>query len=157
MDMINKDPKTWAAFEAYCQWLSLPRHFANYTDDELEAKGFNFELIELLKIKYKKDFAIKFCVSGQMLTDWDKHPDLHANIKKNWKKWGKSLTPGLMGKFAEKLAVEADPARMGIWLKYVEEEGKEESGVNVHIGIENVLKALKEDGEIKDESNGKKD
>lgn len=147
--METKDSKSWAAFEKYCEWLSLPRYFSKLTPEQLEEKGFNTDLIELLSIKYKKDFSVKFSISLEMLNDWDKHPELKARIKKNWKSWCKKLTPGVMGKFYEKLMEEADPGRMKIWMEHVEEENKDEGSVNINLGLDNILKSMKEDGEIK--------
>lgn len=137
-----KDPKMWAAFEKYVEWLSLPRHFSRFTKEQMEEKGFTQDLIELLSLRYKKDFAAHFAVTPETLTDWDKHPDLNAMLKKNWKSWCKKLTPGVMGKFYEKLMIEGDPGRMKIWMEHVEEENKEEKPVTVNIGLQNMLKAL---------------
>ena len=137
-----KDPKMWAAFEKYVEWLSLPRHFSKFSKEEMEEKGFNQDLIELLSIRYKKDFAEHFAVTTETLQDWDKHPDLNAMLKKNWKSWTKKLTPGVMGKFYEKLMTEADPARMKIWMEHVEEENKEDKPVTINLGLQNMLKAL---------------
>jgi hypothetical protein len=53
-----------------------------------------------------------------------------------------------MGRFAEKLFEEADPARMKIWLSTIEDEGKEDNTVNVNLGFANILRSMKEDGEI---------
>ena len=148
--MDIKDSKTWVAFDKYCEWKSLPRHMSGMMLTDLEEKGFPDEMIELLQLKYKKDFCEKFCININMLKEWDKHPEFEARIKKNWKKWTRHLTPGIMGKFYEKLMVEADPGRFKLWMEHVEEEGKQENPVNVNIGYENILKAMAQDGELKE-------
>lgn len=155
--MEIKDPKMWAAFEKYCEWRSLPRFYHDLSDDNLQEKGLSPDLVELCRIRFKKDFAEKFAVPVSTLADWDKHPDLANKIKKNWKAWCKSLTPGVMGKFHEKLMAEADAGRMKIWLQSIEEEGKEEPTVNVNLGLENIIKSMKEDGDLKegDKEDGK--
>ena len=145
--MEIKDPKMFAAFERYCEWKSLPRYFANYTSEQLLGKGLSEDLVELARIRFKKDFAEKFSVETDMLTSWDKHPDLEKKVKDNWKKWGKKLTPNLIGKFAEKLFAEGDAARMKLWFEKIEGE-VEDTGVNVNIGFENILKAMREDNEL---------
>jgi hypothetical protein len=150
--MDIKDPKLFAAFDKFAEWLSLPRHFSKYTEEQLQEKGVTSDLVELLKLRYKKDFAEHFCVDPKMLVEWEKHPDMQAKIKSNWKSWTKKLTPGVMGKFYDKLMVEADPGRMNIWMKVVEEEGKDEGKVNVNIGIDNILKSMQEDGDFKQEN-----
>lgn len=143
-----KDTKLFAAFEKFIEWSSLPRHFSKLPEAKLNEMGLSSELVEMLKITTKKDFASTYCVTTEMLRDWEKHPDFTNRIKMNWKKWTKHLTPGIMGKFAEKLMQEADPARMNIWLKVVEDEGKDEGRVNLNIGIDNIIKSMKEDGDF---------
>lgn len=140
-----KDPKLWLAFEKYCEWSALPRHFAKLTLPELEERGFSGELIELLGIKDKASFCEKFNVTRSTLASWDKHPKFHEKIKASWKSWGKKLTPGVLGRFYEKLMMEGDPGRMKIWMQTIEEEGKDENAVNVNIGIENIRKSMQED------------
>lgn len=146
--MEMSDSKTWAAFDAYCEWLSLPRHYANFNAEQLEEKGFPSHLIDLLSIKTKKEFREKFCIGDEMLRDWDKHPELQKRIKANWKKWCKHLTPGVMSKFYEMLMKEGDAARIKVWMEHVEEESKPDNSVNLNIGFENILKSMKQDGDF---------
>jgi hypothetical protein len=148
-----RDPKTWAAYDSYCEWLSLPRHYATVPREKLVGFGLPEHLIELASISTKKQFGDKFLIEPGMLLSWDKLPDLQEKVKKNWKQWAKHLTPGVMGKFHEKLMEEADPARMKIWLQTIEDEGKEDSTINLSIGIDNIRKSMQEDMEI---DNGKK-
>jgi len=154
--MEIKDPKIWLAFSKYCEWLSLPRHYSGLTSEQLEEKGFPIELVELLQLKYKKDFSSHFQVGPEILKEWDKHPELRGRVKQNWKSWCKCLTPGVMGKFYEKLMEDADPGRMKIWMEHVEEEDKSDNTVNLNIGFENILKSMREDGDLKP-TEGKKD
>ena len=146
--MEINDPKLFAAFDKFGEWLSLPRHFSKFTIEQLEEKGFSPDLIELVQLRYRKDFGEKFCITKDMLHDWERCPEMQSRIKQNWKAWAKRLTPGVLGKFYEKLMVEGDAGRMNIWMKSVEEEGKDDGKVNVNIGIDNILKSMKADGEI---------
>ena len=143
-----KDTKLFAAFEKFVEWSSLPRHFSKLPEEKLLEMGLSTELVELLRLSKKKDFSAHFCVTMEMLRDWEKHPDFTNRIKSNWKKWTKHLTPGIMGRFAEKLMIEADASRMNIWLKVVEDEGKDEGRVNLNIGIDNIIKSMKQDGDF---------
>ena len=149
--MEIKDPKLWDAFEKYCLWRSIPKHFCLKSEQELEELGLSSDVIDLAKIRYKKDFAEKFLIDVSKLYDWDKHPELLNNIKKNWKSWGKSLTPNIVGKFYEKALVEADAGRFKAWMEHVEEENKEENTVNVNVAIEKILQNMVADGDIKTE------
>jgi len=144
-----KDPKLFAAFEKFAQWLSLPRHFSKFTTEQLEEKGFNPDIIELIQIRFRKDFAEKFFVSVPMLHEWEKCPEMQSRIKQNWKAWAKRLTPGVMGKFYEKLMIEGDASRMSLWMKSIEDEGKEDQkSININVGLENIIRSMKEDKEF---------
>jgi hypothetical protein len=144
-----KDPKVWAAFDSYCVWKSLPKHYSLVSKDELSGKGLPDDIIDLALIKTKKEFAKKFCLSTQMMSGWDSHPDLNKKVKASWKQWCKMYTPNVLAKFYEKLMEEGDAARMKIWMQTIEEEKSEEDGSkNINIGIEAVLRNMKEDGDL---------
>jgi hypothetical protein len=149
-----KDPKLWAAFERYCEWLSLPRHFHRMTPEQLSTLP--SDISDLISIRFKKDFCEKFSVDMHMLSDWDKHPDLKNMVKQNWKKWCKSLTPTVMESFYRKTVEEGDAGRVKLWMSLIEDEGNDQGQVNVNIGIENILKSMRADGELENKNGEEK-
>jgi hypothetical protein len=153
--MEIRDPKLWAAFETYCEWLSLPRHFHRMTPEQMASLPETIQ--ELMAIKFKKDFCAKFAVNMQMLSDWEKHPDLKNKVKDGWKRWTKSLTPNVMESFYRKTVEEGDAGRVRLWHELVEEMGKEGPSVNVNIGLENILKSMRDDGDLQTKNETKPD
>jgi hypothetical protein len=106
-------------------------------------------LIELCKIKNVRDFAEVYKYPYNEIRFWHSHPDFEKKMKGCWKGWLKKYTPGVMAKFHEKLLEEGDAQRMKVWLQAVEgEECVDEKNVNVSIGLEAIMKSMKEDGEL---------
>lgn len=117
------NPKKEKEFKLYVLWKSLPPLLRN----ELEKKpdlwkqtgfGENPIIEELLKIKTQGEFAIKFEVSPDTVSDWNK-TIMHRDLLGDYRQWAKMLTSNLLMAMYHKGIKYGDPHRIELWLKSI--------------------------------------
>ena len=72
----------------------------------------------LRKPKTQQEFAQKFGVSPDTLTDWKKRDDLWQGVKEEQKTWALEKTANIMAKFYQKIMQSGRAADFKLWFQY---------------------------------------
>lgn len=130
-----KQPRELAQiFDLFAQWLILSPLFRLMTPGQLEKFGIDDPAeLELLKVKTQKEFAQRFTVSVDTLTNWKKREDFRELIVKYKKEWGRNKTPSVMAGFYRKTVSKADAHRVKLWYQLFE-DFEEKSKVKIEGG-----------------------
>jgi hypothetical protein len=119
---IKSDLKRKKEFEIFARWLAISPLLKFLTEKELAKIGVDDpEEMKLLKIKTQEEFAKKFKLNVDTLTDWKKKKNLWELVDELKKQWGKSKTPSVLTGFYRKAVSEGDAARVKLWLQYFED------------------------------------
>jgi len=128
MKKTPKTPKKKAltkpdVFREFVQWISV------------------FELLR--EPKTQGEFAKKFGVSPDTLSDWKKRDDFWAEVKKEWKKWGREKTSNVMGRFYKTIMEKGVTPDFKLWFQYFL-DWKERQEFDVHAeDIKSLSEAIK--------------
>lgn len=138
---IPKKPETAPPFNPYkgheyrlfLVWSNIPVLLKTGNRANLEAMGVDDEeLLVLSECKTLGDFADKFGVSRDTLTEWKTKPVPVEFEKIDWRAWAKQLTKNVVNYLYEGIRVDKDAARIKLWLQAVDGY-VEESSVNTNL------------------------
>ena len=135
-------------YEAFIKWWALPSLLRRATEERLDSYGFTPDDIpdEFQNIKTQTDFAKKFSVSVDTLTDWKKRKDFWDRVKKETKEWVRGRTPNVILGLYQTAVREGNAAEVKFWMQYVEgwvEKGKIELEGELNQKVEVSIKELK--------------
>ena len=85
-------------FREFVLWMALPA--------SLKDKG------------TQGDFAKKFKVSENTLSDWKQRNDFWDSVGEEWKKWGKQKTTNVIAKFYNKIIREGMSQDFKLWFQF---------------------------------------
>jgi len=88
------------------------RLFEGITDDTIQ---------ELIECKTQAELAAYLDVRPTTISEWKKHEPSDEFRELDWRYWARKITPRIVGKFAERLEKESDPASFNAWMRYVEQ------------------------------------
>lgn len=74
--------------------------------------------------KTQKEFAEKFGVSKDTLTDWKKRNDFWTEVEREWKKWGREKTANVMSKLYNTIMQKGENPNFRLWLQYFQNWGE---------------------------------
>jgi hypothetical protein len=118
----NSNLKRPKEFEVFAKWLAISPLLKLLSERELEKIGVDdSEELWLLKIKTQADFAKKFKIGPDTLSEWKSLRGLWELVDAFKKQWGKSKTPSILAGFYRKAVSEGDAARVKLWLQYFED------------------------------------
>ncbi len=125
-------------FETFAEWLALSPLLKLLSEEQLTKIGVDDPReIELLKIKTQTEFAKKFKLSIDTLTDWKKRSELWELVDKYLEDWGAKKTPSVILGLYRKAVSEGDAPRVKLWLEYFKkfkETSKVEHGGKINFG-----------------------
>lgn len=140
-------------FRLYVLWKNLPREISQGMWEKLGVS--DDEILKLAGIKSQRDFAARFDLSEDTLTDWNK-AIREGNIDKDlllldWRYWAKQSTNAVVASLLRNIIKQGDAARFTAWMKYVEQVD-DKSTVNLQWDgladlVKNANKVLEENGE----------
>ena len=104
-------------YQLYLIWRSIPRTlteslFEGIADDTL---------LELKACKTQGELAEYLGVRPTTISDWKKHEPPSMFRELDWRYWARQITPRIVGKVAERLETDTDPASFNAWMRYVEQ------------------------------------
>lgn len=96
-------------FQRFCFWLCMPTMFKGKDFETLQEKFFidDEEMLELCQIKTMQDFAIKYNVHNDTLTDW-KRKAKQTDLFKYVQDWAKTVNKNVVAS-AYRSAMSKDP------------------------------------------------
>lgn len=94
----SKSLKRPDIFRVFISWMAIP--------------------VPLREPKTHTDFAKKFGVCIDTLTDWKKRPEFWPAVEEEWKRWGKEKTSNIIAKFYQKIMKYGFNADFKLWFQY---------------------------------------
>ncbi|HQZ14469.1 MAG TPA: hypothetical protein PLT55_01315, partial [Acidimicrobiia bacterium] len=91
-------------------------------------------LLELISCKTQGELAIYLDVRPTTISEWKKQEPPTQFRELDWRYWARQITPRIVGKFAERLETETDPASFNAWMRYVE-QAEEKSSVRGEFNV----------------------
>lgn len=108
-------------YRMFLIWKSLPPEFTKQGRSHLLKMGIDDEdILELSDIKTKKEFAEKYRLSQETMTEWDKNPVPIEYAEIDWRMWAKHLTRSVVTLLFEGIQSDKDAARITLWMKMVD-------------------------------------
>ncbi len=119
---VENPPILEKEYEAFIKWWALPSLLRRATKERLDKYGFTPDDIpdEFQNIRTQTDFAKRFSVSVDTLTDWKKREDFWDRVKKETKEWVRGRTPNVILGLYQTAVREGNAAEVKFWMQYVE-------------------------------------
>lgn len=119
-------------FNTFLLWKSLPSLLRDFNYTELEKLGFQDPVVmELLRIRWQKDFAERFKVDEATLSLWNEKIEKEDLL--DYKGWAKGLSRNVLLALYRKAVKEGTAAEAKLFLQVVE-DWREKAEVGVNIG-----------------------
>lgn len=132
MDIVRKIPKKSESeqpfnpykgqeYRLFLIWQSLPVTLRGISGEDAESRGVKDpEIIELIQCRTMSDFARRFGISNDTLTDWKKQPvpeDLQAI---DWRYWAREFTPEVVHHLLEGIREKKKADAIKLWFQTVD-------------------------------------
>lgn len=140
-------------FRLYVLWKSLPHEVTPQMWEKLGVD--DTEILKLSESKTQRDFAARYDLSEDTLSDWNKairSGDIDKDLLLlDWRYWAKQSTSAVVSALLRNITKHGDAARVTAWMKYIEDID-DRSTVNVEwTGLADLVKhantVLEEHGE----------
>jgi hypothetical protein len=132
MDIVRKIPKkseTEAEFNPYkgheyrlfLIWRSLPVTLRGISEDDAESRGVKDpEIMELIQLRTLGDFAKRFGISPDTLTDWKKKEVPAEYQMIDWRYWAREFTPEVVHHLLEGIREKKKADAIKLWFQTVD-------------------------------------
>lgn len=130
------NPYKGQEYRLFLIWRSLPMEIKSGGHPYLEEAGIDDDdLLALSDCKTQSQFAEKFGVSIDTLTDWKRKaiPPEYEAI--DWRTWARHLTTSVVALLFEGIQRDKDAARIKLWLQAVDGY-VEQSNINGNVSVE---------------------
>lgn len=130
------NPYKGQEYRLFLIWRSLPMEIKKGGRPYLEAAGIDDEdLLALSDCRTQSQFAEKFGLSIDTLTDWKRKavPPEYEAI--DWRTWAKQLTTSVVALLFEGIQKDKDAPRIKLWLQAVDGY-VEQSNINGNVSVE---------------------
>lgn len=133
----NWIPKRPREYRLFLIWKSLPSNWLQMGVEYMEALGIDDpDILELVGIKYQKDFAAQFDLDVTTLVLWNNKPVPPEYRDIDWRIWARKLTRNVMQALFEGMMTDKDAARAKLWLQATDGTFAEKTEVKTDIGKE---------------------
>lgn len=115
------NPYKGQEYRLFLIWRSLPVTLRGISSEDAESRGVKDpELMELIQLKTHGDFAKRFGISMDTLTDWKKKdvPDEYKII--DWRYWAKEFTSEVVHHLLESIREKKKADSIKLWLQTVD-------------------------------------
>lgn len=130
------NPYKGQEYRLFLIWRSLPMEIKKGGRPYLEAAGIDDDdLLALADCKTQSQFAEKFGLSIDTLTDWKNKPVPPEYEAIDWRTWAKQLTTSVVALLFEGIQKDKDAPRIKLWLQAVDGY-VEESNINSNVSVE---------------------
>lgn len=130
------NPYKGQEYRLFLIWRSLPMEIKIGGRPYLEKAGIDDDdLMALAECRTQSQFAEKFGLSIDTLTDWKNKPVPPEYEAIDWRTWAKQLTTSVVALLFEGIQKDKDAARIKLWLQAVDGY-VEESNINSNVSVE---------------------
>lgn len=137
-------------YRLFLTWRTLPVTLRGISVEDAEDRGVKDpELLELIQLKTQSDFANRFQISMNTLTEWKKQPVPAEFEKLDWRYWAREFTPEVVHHLLEGIREKKKADAIKLWFQTVD-GFVEETAVN-----NKATDALDAVAELIDSVNGK--
>ena len=129
-------PRLEKEYRLFLIWRALPLEIKNGGVAYLQKAGVDDEeLLELSQIKTKLDFAKKYGLNKDTLTEWNRQPVPPEYQDIDWRHWARQFTTRVVSLLFEGITEDKDAARIKLWLQAVDGY-VEQSSINNNVSVE---------------------
>lgn len=115
------NPYKGQEYRLFLMWMSLPVTLRGISSEDAELRGVKDpELMELIQLKTHGDFAKRFGISMDTLTDWKKKPVPDEFKMIDWRYWAKEFTPEVVHHLLEGIRTNKKADAIKLWLQTVD-------------------------------------
>lgn len=130
------NPYRGQEYRLFLIWRSLPMEIKNGGRAYLEKAGIDDEdLMAIAECKTQIQFAEKFGLSIDTLTDWKRKPVPPEYEAIDWRVWAKQLTQSVVALLYEGIQEDKDASRIKLWLQAVDGY-VEQSAIQGNVSVE---------------------
>lgn len=132
MDIVRKIPKKSESeqpfnpykgqeYRLFLIWQSLPVTLRGISVEDAESRGVKDpELVELIQCRSMGDFAERFGISRDTLTDWKKQPVPEELQQIDWRYWAREFTPEVVHHLLEGIREKKKADAIKLWFQAVD-------------------------------------
>lgn len=108
-------------YRLFLTWRTLPVTLRGISVEDAEDRGVKDpELLELIQLKTQSDFANRFQISMNTLTDWKKQPVPEEFEKLDWRYWAREFTPEVVHHLLEGIREKKKADAIKLWFQTVD-------------------------------------
>lgn len=152
------NPYKGQEYRLFLIWRSLPVTLRGISGEDAEDRGVKDpELLELIQCKTQGDFAKRFGISIDTLTDWKKKevPDEYKVI--DWRYWAKEFTSEVVHHLLESIREKKKADSIKLWLQtvdgFVEETAVNNKATDALDAVAELIDSVNRKADASDEHN----
>lgn len=115
------NPYKGQEYRMFLIWRSLPVTLRGISEEQAEERGVKDpEIVELIQLKTQSDFAERFQISMNTLTEWKRQavPDEYQMI--DWRYWAREFTPEVVHHLLEGIREKKKADSIKLWFQTVD-------------------------------------
>lgn len=132
MDIIRRNPKKTESevvfnpykgqeYRMFLIWRSLPVTLRGISEEDAESRGVKDpEIMELIQLRTMGDFAERFGISRDTLTDWKNKPVPDEYVAIDWRVWAREFTPEVVHHLLEGIREKKKADAIKLWFQTVD-------------------------------------
>lgn len=115
------NPYKGQEYRLFLTWRTLPVTLRGISGEDAELRGIKDpELLELIQLKTHGDFATRFQISMNTLTEWKKQPVPDEFKMIDWRYWAKEFTSEVVHHLLESIREKKKADSIKLWLQTVD-------------------------------------
>lgn len=119
--VVEFNPYKGQEYRLFIIWRTLPVTLRGISGEDAENRGIKDpELIELLQLRTMGDFAERFGISRDTLTDWKQKPIPEEYQGVDWRYWAKEFTPEVVHHLLEGIREKKKADAIKLWFQTVD-------------------------------------
>jgi hypothetical protein len=168
MDIIKRIPKKSESevvfnpykgheYRLFLIWRSLPVTLRGISEEDAENRGVKDpEIIELIQLRTLGDFAERFGISRDTLTDWKNKPVPDEFVMIDWRYWAREFTPEVVHHLLEGIREKKKADAIKLWFQtvdgFVEETSVNNKATDALDAVAELIDSVNRKAEASDEN-----
>lgn len=115
------NPYKGQEYRLFLIWRSLPVTLRGISSEQAEERGVKDpEIMELIQLKTQGDFADRFQISMNTLTEWKRQPVPDEYLMIDWRYWAREFTPEVVHHLLEGIREKKKADAIKLWFQTVD-------------------------------------